>query len=596
MRLKLILLLLTATAFCKAQTAAIGFKHNLDRRVSIDVKAESIADVMEKMSKAGEFYFSYNGTLFRQDSIVTLKVRQMPVRDVLDMLFDGKVDYKETGEYIILRYAANHFTIEPENIITAENLYEISGYVIDTETGKRVKDASVYEKRLTIGKLTDANGYFNLRFKGDHNQVQLTASKDTYRDTTLIFLSDIKIKPEGYTDENSEQGSAFFNSIENSGISRFFISSKQRLQSLNIPNFFANSPFQASLTPGLSSHGIMSSQVINKASLNILGGYTAGTNGIEIAGMFNITKGNVKKLQIAGLFNTVGGSVEGVQVSGALNDVRTNAKGVQIAGLLNHVQEEVQGVQAAGLANVVYKTTRGVQIAGLANISGGETYGMQISGLSNIARKNIRGGQIAGLGNISYGQLKGIQIAGLFNYAKNMDGLQIGIINASERSTGTSIGLINYVKKGYHKISVSSNEMVNANVAFKMGNSNLYNILFIGKNFSATERMETAGLGFGHDFIFSHRISVSAEISSQYLYLGNWDYANFMNRFQSSLQYQILNGVTLFAGPVYSIYTNEAPAGSSAKGYKQQVAPAKHHNFGNDTKGWFGWNVGITFM
>ncbi len=577
MKLQLTLIMLSLTCFANAQKA---FQHNLDKLVSMNIKQGKVGDVLDKVSKAGDFYFSYNGALFKQDSLVSLRVKEAPVRDVLDKLFDGKVDYRETGEYVILRYAASRLTIEPENITTAENLYMISGYIIDTETGKKVKQASVYEKRLLQSTLTDDEGYFRLRFKGEHSTVILTASKEFYRDTSLVFLSDIKVKPEGYKEKDNEYVKGFFNSIENSGISRFFISSKQRFQSLNIPGFFANSPFQASLIPGLSSHGIMSSQVVNKASLNILGGYTAGINGIELAGLFNITKGDVKKLQAAGLFNTIGGSVEGIQMSGLVNDVRTDMKGLQAAGLVNHVVKDAEGVQLAGLGNIVSKNTKGTQAAGLGNIVSGSMDGVQLAGLLNFAS----------------GKQRGIQISGLLNYAKEMTGVQFGVINISGTNTGYSIGLINYARHGYHKVSLSSNEIFNANAAFKMGNANLYNILFVGRNYSDTARLETMGFGFGHDFIFSNKVSIAGEYSSQYVYIGNWDYANFLNRFQANLQIQIFKGLTIFGGPVYSVYTSEAPVGSAAKGYKQQVAPAKHHAYTGDIKGWWGWNAGITLF
>lgn len=561
MKIRLTLILLSLACCAHAQK---DFRHNLEKLVSMNISQQKMGDVLEEVSKAGEFYFSYNGALFKQDSIVSLKVRQAPVRDVLDKLFDGKVDYRENGEYVILRYAASRLTIEPENITTAENLYLISGHIVDTETGKRVKQASVYEKKLLQSTLTDDDGYFRLRFKGEHSSVILTASKEFYRDTSLVFLSDITVKPEGYKDINDRYVHAFFNSIETSGISRFFISSKQRFQSLNIPDFFANSPFQASLIPGISSHGIMSAQVVNKASLNLLGGYTAGVDGMEIAGLFNITKGDVKKFQAAGLFNKIGGSLDGVQLAGLVNDVRTGMKGVQAAGLLNHVVKNAEGVQLAGLGNIVSRSAAGVQVAGLLNLA---------------SRRQ-----------------SGIQIAGLLNYARDMSGVQIGLINISGTNTGYSIGLINYTRHGYHKISLSTNEIFNANAAFKMGNANLYNILFVGKNYSGTARLETIGFGLGHDFIFNNKVSIAGEISAQYVYIGNWDYANFMNRFQTNLQIQVFKGLTLFGGPVYSVYTSEAPVGSAARGYKQQVAPASHHAYTANVKGWWGWNAGITLF
>lgn len=612
MKIKILLTLLFFTGYAKAQMSLLPSKHHLEKRVSIEIKDQQIAGVLNKISRIGEFYFSYSGSLFKRDSLVSIDIRNAPVREILDRLFDNKVDYKENGEYIILRYAANRLTIEPENITTAEKLYLISGYVRDIETGLKVKQASVYEKRLLQSTLTDDRGYFKLKFRGDHNEVILTASKESYRDTTLIFLADIKIKPEGYSDPDGKPGSTNFGNMENSGIGRFLISSRQRIQSLNIPDFFANTPFQASLTPGLSSHGIMSSQVINNFSLNVLGGYTAGSNGFEIAGLFNITKGDVKKLQFAGLFNQVGGSVAGIQMAGLLNDVRGRKKGLQAAGLLNRVKNEAEGLQLAGLCNLtvrdlkgmqaagllnhVKNDAKGLQLAGLCNLTVKDMKGMQAAGLVNVTGKNHGGLQIAGIANMVSRQLKGVQIAGLFNYAKKMEGFQLGLINIADTSSGYSLGLVNIVKHGYHKISIFANETVNTNISIKTGNANLYTILFAGLNASRNDKIKTAGLGLGHDFIFSKRVAVGLELTGQFLYLGNWDSSNILNRVQGNLQFELFKGFSIFGGPAYAIYSGDAPAGSSVPGYKQNVAPSRYTSFGNATKGWFGFNAGITIM
>jgi hypothetical protein len=577
MKAKLIILLLFISGFCTAQVTTVNYRRNLSKGVTLNVKQERVSNVLQLLSKAGGFYFSYNGILFKQDSLVSLNVRNVPVREVLDQIFDGKVDYKENAEYIILRYAVNHFTIEAEHIANGDNEYGISGYVIDTKTGNKVKQASVYEKRLLQATLTDNNGYFTLRFRGEHSGVILTASKETYRDTALVFLADINIKPGKYEDPDKERGAFFSNTFGGRGIWRFLLSSKQRIQNLNIPDFLAQTPFQASFTPGLSSHGSMSSSVVNKASLNILGGYTAGTNGFEIAGVFNLTKGDIKKFQMAGLFNVVGGSVKGTQFSGVYNDVNLNMDGVQIAGLLNRVQGKVNGVQLAGVGNVAGKDANGAQVAGLINLS-----------------KNIIGVQLTGVLNKTNGRLKGVQIAGLVNYAKKMDGFQLGVVNLADSSSGVSIGLINLSNNGYRKISVYTNEVVNTNIAFKTGNANLYSLLIAGKNFSDTAQVLTFGLGIGHDFILNKRFSIAIEGTTQSIYLGSFEEVNNLFRLQSHFQVNVLSRFTVFGGPAYSYYVNGDPNDASGKNYKKEIAPGRHHNFNNGAQGWLGWNFGVT--
>ncbi|MGY0034506.1 STN and carboxypeptidase regulatory-like domain-containing protein [Pedobacter sp. NJ-S-72] len=505
---KTLLVLCLLFFVCKLHAQQDNHAENLSRRVTIKVKNQKIAEVLSQISTSGNFYFSYQGNLFNTDSLVTLSVQNTPIRTVLDQLFRGKVDYKENGQHVILRLATLHLTIEPENITTAERLYLISGYVVDTKTGSRIKQASVYEKRLLQSTLTNNDGYFKLRFKGDYNEVILTASKEAYRDTTLIFLSNINIKPEGYEDTTSGRKTRISNVVENLGIGRFFVSSKQRFQSLNISGFLANSPFQASLTPGLSSHGMMSSQVINKASFNILGGYSAGLNGIEMAGLFNMDKTDVRFVQIAGLFNIVGGSVEGVQMAAAVNSVIGNIDAMQVGGLSNHVRGNADGIQMAGAINIVK----------------GDMSGFQVAGIYNRTRKDFKGVQMAGAANMTGGTMKGVQIAGLFNYAKIVKGVQFGLVNVADSSSGYSIGLLNLVKKnGYHKISLSSNELINANLSIKTGTHKLYSILMAGHNFSDTAKITTIGFGLGHDMAMNKKLSLAVEYNAQLITTGNWD-------------------------------------------------------------------------
>ena len=577
----LLVLCLLFFTVCKLNAQQDNHAENLSRRVTIKVKHLKIAEVLNQISTSGNFYFSYQGNLFNTDSLVTLSVQNTPIRTVLDQLFRGKVDYKENGQHVILRLATLHLTIEPENITTAERLYLISGYVIDTKTGSRIKQASVYEKRLLQSTLTNNDGYFKLRFKGDYNEVILTASKEAYRDTTLIFLSNINIKPEGYEDSTSERKTKVSNLVENLGIGRFFVSSKQRFQSLNISGFLANSPFQASLTPGLSSHGMMSSQVINKASFNILGGYSAGLNGIEMAGLFNMDKTDVRFVQIAGLFNIDGGSVNGIQMAGAVNSVIGDVDAMQVGGLSNHVRGNADGIQMAGAINIVKRNMTGFQVAGLYNRT----------------RKDLKGVQMAGAANMTGGTMKGVQIAGLFNYAKIVKGVQFGLVNVADSSSGYSIGLLNLVKKnGYHKISLSSNELINANLSIKTGTRKLYSILMAGHNFSDTAKITTIGLGLGHDIAMNKKLSLAVEYNAQLITTGNWDEVSGLNKLQVNLQFKIFNGLTIFGGPSYSLYNANRPEGSGIKGYKQQVAPDYAHAFNSQLRGWPGWNIGITLF
>src|SRR5206468_2185877 len=107
--------------------------------------------------------------------------------------------------------------------------------------------------------------------------------------------------------------------VDKTALGLFFATYSQRIQNLNIGNFIATRPFQISITPGLSTHGKLSPQVINNASLNVLGGYTGGVRGAEVGGLFNLNRRYMEGAQIAGLFNLTGSYVNGVQAAGIYN-------------------------------------------------------------------------------------------------------------------------------------------------------------------------------------------------------------------------------------------------------------------------------------
>ncbi len=133
-------------------------------------------------------------------------------------------------------------------------------------------------------------------------------------------------------------------------------------------------------------------------------------------------------------------------------------------------------------------------------------------------------------------------------------------------------------------------------MAVKTGNANLYTLLIAGVNYSDTAKIETIGIGLGHDFKFGNHVAIETEAITQYLHLGNWDYANMLMRFQANLEIKLFKGFAIFGGPSYAYYNSDAPIGSSATGYKQNIVPTKHHKFSGNKQGWWGWNVGVTLF
>jgi hypothetical protein len=186
-------------------------------------------------------------------------------------------------------------------------------------------------------------------------------------------------------------------------------------------------------------------------------------------------------------------------------------------------------------------------------------------------------------------------VAGVINYAKKLKGVQVGLINIADSSDGYSIGLINIILKGYHKLSFSTNEVLNLNAGFKTGNSKLYSILVAGINLENNKKAYSFGYGLGSEIILNKKrsLSLNPELSSQYLYLGSWNYTNILNRAQLNLHIHISKFLSVFAGPAYTAFISDQTSGIA--GYKFPVpGNLDHtHEFSNKVKGWIGWNIGV---
>jgi len=540
----------------------------LNRKVSLSQHHQPLVKVLDELSRQGGFIFSYNSDLIAKDSIVSMQVSNKTVKQVLNQLFGSAFEYRQKKNYVIIQPVSE---------------WEVAGYVLDRNTGKRLSDVSVYEPRRLVASLTNDDGYFRLKLHNTDAPQYITVRKMSYGDTSvvvhpgegrelLIPISTVDYSLDSITVTNHKR-------MEDTWFGKAFLSSKEKIQSVNLAGFFVDKPYQVSVVPGIGTHGRMSSQVENRVSFNILGGYTAGVSGVELGGMFNLVKNNVEGVQVAGLFNVAGGKVTGLQASGLYNQCLDSLKGVQLAGLANLSGGSVEGVQAAGLYNHAAGDVASGQIGGVLNVAGGAVEGFQIGGVANITSKDI----------------EGIQIAGVFNYARRLKGMQIGLINYADSSSGVSLGLINIVPHGYHKLSLYTNELIQVNAAFKSGTKQLYTIWMGGFNPGDDKKVASFGYGLGMELSLGKWVSVNPELSAQHLYLGDWDHANILSKAALQLCFKPAKYLQLFAGPAYSVYYTEQK--TQHEGF-MHVNPHDFNatDFGGDTWGWLGWTAGISIF
>ncbi|MBX3239453.1 MAG: hypothetical protein KIT80_19375 [Chitinophagaceae bacterium] len=598
---RFILLLLLAAA---ANTATA--QNILNKKVSFSVQQQRLDDVLTILGNKGNFSFSYNSNILKRDSLVTYTANNHTVSQVLNQLLNEGFEFKESGNYIIIRKTALRVTSIVQQSQSEGDIFTITGYVVNSETGEKLGDVSIYEPKNLVSTLTDEQGRFSIRLKNRRQPTSLAVSRSLFEDTTVVinprYNMQLEIaivpafeKPVISTANIYQRAGAYPieqkdsilvspvtkpETIEYNRFARFLLSAKLKTQSLNIKDILGAKAVQVSLVPGFGIHGKMGSQVINNFSLNVLGGYTGGVDGAEIGGVFNINKNNVRMAQIAGVVNLVGGGSSGIQIAGVHNTVLKHVHGIQLGGISNHVSHNMRGIQVGGIGNLVKDSLEGIQIAGI----------------NNHVQKNSRGIQVAGIANITAGDADGLQAAGIFNYAKRLKGVQIGLVNIADTVDGYTIGLVNIVRKGYHKLYVHNSEITHFNLAFKTGNARLYSVLRGGLNFNNDQKLYSLGYGIGTNLSLGSRFSCMPEISADYLYTGNWEHSNILNRISLQFDYKISGNLSVTAGPSFALYYSNQE--HTIAGYANPSAGAHKYNwFGsNKVTTWFGWNAGLTLF
>ena len=148
--------------------AVSSFAQNiLDRRVSFNASRQRLDDVLSIISNNAGFSFSYNSNILKRDSLVSLSVSNKTVRQVLNQLFAGGYEYKESGNYIILRRASLQLTTVTKTTPAKEKTYTID------KTGEQEHfDINSYKKTCLLNGYDDID--YLLSIKKDIEQFEQT--------------------------------------------------------------------------------------------------------------------------------------------------------------------------------------------------------------------------------------------------------------------------------------------------------------------------------------------------------------------------------------------------------------------------------------
>jgi len=580
----------------------------LERKITISLNEEKIINVLNQVAQQGKFSFSYNASIINSDQVVTVAATNKSVREVLNQIFKGTMDYKEKSSHLILTKVPIRQTESTTAVVI------VSGYVEDANTKEKIPDASVYDKKSITSVVTDEYGYFRMKLDKKDKEATIAVSKKNYKDTlvaitapsnqylnisiTPITTDSVIIKAETMPVDSVKEEKK----EEKKEEERFIMPYEDEPNVQNISDTLYRD-IQISFLPFLGSNGKLSGNIINDYSINMLGGYSLGTRQIELGFFFNLDRGNVKWLQIAGFGNVVGGDVFGIQGAGAFNINRGTTVAAQAAGFGNLNFKSFSGVQWGGFGNFNLSSVHGVSVAGFMNTTNGESRGAQIAGFMNIQSKNLKGFQIAGFSNIADAHVDGSQVSAFFNYGKKVRGTQFGILNVADSMGGVPIGLLSIVKQGYHKIEISADEVFYTNLAFRSGVRQFYNIISasIQPQESADKKTVWAfGYGLGTAPRLNRWLDLNIDFTSQHISKGDFtDELSTLNKvylgfdFHLAKKFSITTGVTVNGYLTKSTYT-EYPV--LFTDYKPSMI--YDHTYDNNTnfKLWLGGKVGIRFL
>ncbi|VXC97000.1 peptidase associated/transthyretin-like domain-containing protein [Sphingobacterium multivorum] len=471
--------------------------------------------------------------------------------DYLDGILGKEYSFKELGRHIIIQYTPQRMSVDFEVQTPTKNKVVITGYIKNIRTNRPISNASIFDRNALLSTLTDQNGYFELDVKKRSNLIAVNVSKEAFRDTSVmvIFPIEAKIGDKKTRDYGYFEGYEEDHGLYRSFWGRVFLSPAQKIQSMNLGGMFLYSPYQISMTPGLSTHGFIRSQIVNKFSINIIGGSTAGVKGMELGGVFNMNQYDMQGMQMAGVFNAVGGNVRGVQLAGVGNRVFGGMTGLQMAGVFNGVGGNASGVQIAGVGNHVVGQVKGLQIAGVFN-KADTVRGVQIAGVVNLTKDASGTTQLASILNHSESTV-GNQIAGLANKAKKVKGIQLaGIVNIAD-SSDYPIGLLNFIKNGEKSLSVAINEDSYLGLQFRSGGRVLYSLLSINVALEGNRPDKYAfEAGLGAVVLNGAKFSLRTEITARNLLTEKF---KMLDNHQSSLRvipaFKLSERMSIFVAP-----------------------------------------------
>ncbi len=562
----------------------------LERTVTLKAANMPLREALKIISTQAGFYLSYSTNIIDADKKINFNAESEKVRVVLKSVLGDNYQFKEKGNYLIIQKLKSDEQI-------------IGGYISDKKTGKKLPNVTVYDKKTLASATTDSAGYYEIITRKPIQQ--LSIARYNYGDTVLQVRSekelqelDISLLPKMDVNNSSEElenvdkpvenlktvdkyaERTLISNIEINQAIRWTVKEIERINERNIREPL-NRKWQASLAPYVGSNLGLSGNVINNWSFNATVGYSKGNNILELGGVGNINQGNVKGIQLAGLFNIVKGKTNALQASTIINRTR-HFSGLQISGITNYTDTILRGVQLAGINNHVEFGKKGNwQLGGLVNKTERGRTALQVSTIANRA------------------DTVGVQI-GFINNANRLKGVQLGLINIADTASGVLLGLINIVKKGYHVLEISSNDITYGNIAYRTGTRWFYTIYSGGGQPQLGDRTNilSGGMGIGSSVWFGKVVALTVDVTGHRYWINSkLENRGGLVKITPALNLQITKRFGISFAPTWNHYylNSKNQIQMDILSIKNNIVPPKAQ-LSNDKYQWWGWSAGLRFF
>lgn len=153
--------------------------------------------------------------------------------------------------------------------------------------------------------------------------------------------------------------------------------------------------------------------------------------GVGVAGLAVVSEGRLTGLHAAGLATVAEGDLVGIHFGGLAAVSEGGMRGIGIGGLAVVSEGTLSGIAVGGLAAAGERGLSGIGVAGLAVVSDAETRGIAVA-LGATGENDLRG-----LGVATYNRYRGVQrglTIGVFNWASELRGVQIGLLNRADNN------------------------------------------------------------------------------------------------------------------------------------------------------------------